>query len=149
MTQEGHKIWNHIDVFCMSPYHDKLNQSYNRLQSLLAELGLTISTKKLVPPSTQVVCLGIYALPLPRDLTKLATSRLSNAFAYSTKRAYATLFSTFLAFAVFMSWELSQVTVLNLLCFLECLHYNGVKHSQMANYLSAIKSKFLIFGLDY
>ena len=36
----------------------------------------------------------------------------------------------------------------NLLCFLECLHDNGVKHSQKANYLSAIKCKFLIFFLD-
>ena len=32
--------------------------------------------------------------------------------------------------------------------FLECLYYNGVKLPQMANYLSAIKSKFIIFGLD-
>ena len=36
----------------------------------------------------------------------------------------------------------------NLLCFLECLNYNGVKHSQMANYLSAIKTQFLLCGLD-
>ena len=47
-----------------------------------------------------------------------------------------------------MAWPLSKVNVFNLLCFLECLHYNGVKHSQMANYLSAIKCQFLIFGLD-
>ena len=53
-----------------------------------------------------------------------------------------------LVFTVFMGWPLSQGNVFNLLCFLECLHYNGVKHSQMANYLSAIKCKFLIFGLD-
>ena len=86
--------------------------------------------------------------PAETYLTKIATSRLSNAFTNSTKRAYATLFSTFLAFTVFMGWILSQVNVFNLLCFLECLHYNGVKHSQMANYWSAIKSKFLIFGLN-
>ena len=40
------------------------------------------------------------------------------------------------------------MNVFNLLCFLECLYYNGVKHSQKANYLSAIKCKFVIFGLD-
>ena len=40
------------------------------------------------------------------------------------------------------------MTTLNLLCFLECLQYNGVKHTQMANYLSAVKTKFLIMGLD-
>ena len=36
----------------------------------------------------------------------------------------------------------------SLLCFLECLHFNGVKVSQMANYLSVIKSTFTIYGLD-
>ena len=40
------------------------------------------------------------------------------------------------------------MNVFSLLCFLECLQFNGVKHTQMANYLSAIKSQFLIFGLD-
>ena len=47
-----------------------------------------------------------------------------------------------------MSWELHQVNVFSLLCFLEWLHFNGVKCSQVANYLSAIKSTFTIYGLD-
>ena len=59
MTQEGHKIWNYIDDFLCVSLPSKINHSYSRLQSLLQELGLTVSTKKLVPPSTQVVCLGI------------------------------------------------------------------------------------------
>ena len=41
-----------------------------------------------------------------------------------------------------------QVTVLNRLCFLECLNYNGVKQPQVANYLSAIKTQFILCGLD-
>ena len=40
------------------------------------------------------------------------------------------------------------MTTSRLLCFLECLQFNGVKQPQMANYLSAIKRKFLILGLD-
>ena len=32
--------------------------------------------------------------------------------------------------------------------FLECLHYNGVKHLQKTNYLSAIETTFLLHGLD-
>ena len=83
-----------------------------------------------------------------RHLIMLATSRLSEAFCDSTKKAYSTLFRTFLAFVAFMSWELHQVNVFSLLCFLDCLHFNGVKVSQMANYLSAIKSTFTIYGLD-
>ena len=38
--------------------------------------------------------------------------------------------------------------MLYLLCFLECLNYNGVKQPQMANYLSAIKTQFFLYGLD-
>ena len=81
-------------------------------------------------------------------MSQLATSRLSHAFAESTKKAYSSMFKVFVAFALFMSWDIHQVTVLQLLCFLECLQYNGVKVSQMANYLSAIKTKFIILGLD-
>ena len=33
--------------------------SYDFLYQLLGRLGLTISSKKLVPPSTKVTCLGI------------------------------------------------------------------------------------------
>ena len=40
------------------------------------------------------------------------------------------------------------MNVFNLLCFLECLNYSGIKHSLMANYLSAIKANFTILGLD-
>ena len=87
-------------------------------------------------------------MPLEHRLTQLATSRLTHAFSDSTKKAYNTLFRTFLAFVVFMTWNVHQVTTLNLLCFLECLQYNGVKYTQMANYLSAIRTKFIILGLD-
>ena len=92
-------------------------------------------------------CIIVGKLPLEHRLTQLATSRLTHAFSDSTTKAYITLFRTFLAFVVFMSWDVYQVTTLNLLCFLECLQYNGVKYTQMANYLSAIKTKFLILGL--
>ena len=37
----------------------KLTKIYDRLQALMQELCLTVSTKKLVPPATQVTCLGI------------------------------------------------------------------------------------------
>ena len=59
MTSEGHKTWNYIDDFLCVSLPSKINYSYTRLQSLLQELGLTVSSKKLVPPSTRVVCLGI------------------------------------------------------------------------------------------
>ena len=64
--------------------------------------------------------------PLECRLVQQATSRLSQAFAESTNRVYATMFRTFVAFVIFMSWDIYQVTVLQLLCFLECLQYNDI-----------------------
>ena len=59
MSQEGHGIWNYIyDFLCVS-LPSKINVTFTRLQELLHELGLTVSAKKLVAPSTQVTCLGI------------------------------------------------------------------------------------------
>ena len=34
-------------------------KSYDALTQLMQELGLTVSSKKLVPPAVQVTCLGI------------------------------------------------------------------------------------------
>ena len=59
MKQEGHQIWNYIDDFLCVALPSKIQHSYVRLQSLLNELGLTVREKKLVPPNTKVVCLGI------------------------------------------------------------------------------------------
>ena len=59
MSQVKHSIWKYIDDFLCVSTPSKIHASYVRLQELLAELGLTVSAKKLVPPGTQVVCLGI------------------------------------------------------------------------------------------
>ena len=58
-THEGHKISKYIHNFLCVSLPSKINHSYSGLQSLLEELGLMVSTKKLVPSSTQVVCLCI------------------------------------------------------------------------------------------
>ena len=59
MKQEGHSIWNYIDNFLCISLPSKIGKTYTRLQELLSELGLSVSAKKLVPPSTNVTCLGI------------------------------------------------------------------------------------------
>ena len=59
MNQEGHQVWNYIDDSLCVSLPSKISKIYTRLQELLLELGLTISSKKLVPPSTEVTCLGI------------------------------------------------------------------------------------------
>ena len=52
-------LYNYVDdlSYCGTP--STIFQAYKLLSSLLAKLGLHISTKKLVPPATSVTCLGI------------------------------------------------------------------------------------------
>ena len=52
-------MYNYVDdlIYCGTP--STIFQAYEMLSSLLHELGLQISAKKLVPPSTSVTCLGI------------------------------------------------------------------------------------------
>ena len=59
MRQKGYIMVDYIDdYFCMG-IPSTAWASYNALTELMGGLGLTISEKKLVPPSTQVTCLGI------------------------------------------------------------------------------------------
>ena len=59
MHQKGFCITNYIDDYIGMGIPDVAHVSFNALFQLMGDLGLTISDKKLVPPSTQVVCLGI------------------------------------------------------------------------------------------
>ena len=69
MAQEKHAIWNYIDDFLCVATPSKIQASYVRLQELLTELGLTVSPKKLVPPDTRVVCLGIVVDTVQQSLS--------------------------------------------------------------------------------
>ena len=72
MNQEDHQVWNYIDDFLCVSLPSKISKIYTRLQEL-CELGLTISSKKLVAPSTKVTCLGIvvntldFTVSIPTD----------------------------------------------------------------------------------
>ena len=60
MQCHGHNaLLNYIDDLIYIGLLSKIHDSYAFLLSLLQDLGLQVSTKKLVPPSTEVVCLGI------------------------------------------------------------------------------------------
>ena len=75
-----------------------------------------------------------------QSLAQSAQSQLPMALAPSTRRSYCTMFRTFLAFLIFCNVPSHQVNVTVLLAFFECLVVNKVKHSQLLNYLSAIKT---------
>ena len=56
MRCHGHNaLLNYIDDLIYIALPSKIHHSYQFLLSLLQELGLEVSHKKLVPPSTEVV----------------------------------------------------------------------------------------------
>ena len=50
---------NYIDDLVLSDLPSKINNAYQFLLMLLQEVGLPISSSKLVDPTTSAVCLGI------------------------------------------------------------------------------------------
>ena len=59
MHQKSYVMVNYIDDYIGMGVPSIAWASYTALIELMGELGLTISENKLVPPSTQVTCLGI------------------------------------------------------------------------------------------
>ena len=74
------------------------------------------------------------------SLTQAAQARLPGALAPSTRRTYSVMFRTFLAFLAFCRVPSHQVNVDILIAFMTCLVTNKVKHAQLLNYISAIKT---------
>ena len=59
MRQNGHTIVGYVDNYIGFGTPTEAEASFQTLVSLLHRLGLTISEKNLVPPSTQVTCFGV------------------------------------------------------------------------------------------
>ena len=59
MCQKGFCIIDYIDDYVSLGVPDIVSASYDWLFQLMKDLGLAISDKKLVAPSTKVVCLGV------------------------------------------------------------------------------------------
>ena len=77
MSQAGHNgLMNYIDDLLYVGPPSTIWDSYHDLLQLLQDLGLEVSQSKLVPPSTQVICLGILVdsvnktLSIPEDKLK-------------------------------------------------------------------------------
>ena len=58
-THSHNALLNYIDDHIYVSLPSNIDQSYQLFLSLLADLGLQTSKSKLVPPSTEVICLGI------------------------------------------------------------------------------------------
>ena len=59
------------------------------------------------------------------------------------------LFRLFLAFCLITEISVSKVTVINVLSYLEYLTCNGVSPSMLSNHLSALETKFTMYGFHY
>ena len=62
-------LYNYIDDLIFTGLPSKIHLAYEFLKNLLSELGLDISDKKLVPPSTSAVCLGIQINTVDRAIS--------------------------------------------------------------------------------
>ena len=59
MHRQGFPVINYIDDFIRFSTPNVASQSFACLTQLLECLGLTISQKKLIPPTTSAICLGM------------------------------------------------------------------------------------------
>ena len=82
-------------------------------------------------------------------LTSGTQKHLSTAFRPKTQQYYNALFRTFVAFCICINVEVSCVSEVHLLAFLEYLVIKNVSANMLANYISANKAKFTILGLNY
>ena len=104
MAQEGHNIWNYIDDFLCVSLPSKIDRTYVRLQELLTELGLTVSAKKLAPPSTRVTYLGIlvdttdFSVSIPSEKLQVIKSMCVSwtTKSYCTKKELQSLLGSLL-----------------------------------------------------
>ena len=81
-------------------------------------------------------------------LSANATARLGSALSQSTTTSYHQKFRIFLSFCCFASVSSAQISIHVILSFLEFLLHNNISHSSIVNYVSAIKSSFLTFGVN-
>ena len=59
MSQKGYQVTNYIDNVIGHATVSQAGPSFQFLTDLLVELGFALSDKKIVPPTTKCICLGI------------------------------------------------------------------------------------------
>ena len=90
----------------------------------------------------------LYFSDLVESSAHAAQKRLPMALARSTQMAYNSMFRTFVAFLICARTEFHQVNASVILAFLECLVMNGIKASQLQNYISAIRTMHVCHGMN-
>ena len=78
-----------------------------------------------------------------------AQARVSRAFRPKTTKCYNMLFRIFVGFCVCSKMSLQSVSLVTILAYLEFLVKNNVSVNMVANHVSAIKAKFIMYDLQY
>ena len=86
--------------------------------------------------------------PFAAQLAARASGRLWHAFRPATQKAYAHMFREFLVFLVVAGLVIDQVTTVTLLIFMEFLLDQNFSPSNIVSHMAAIRSKFILYGLD-
>ena len=82
------------------------------------------------------------------SLLHIGLQKTHMGFRPSTQSQYNSMFRLFLAFLTFMNVQVSKVSSLTIIAYLQFLDSNHMSSNAMANHLSAIKAKMSIFGLS-
>ena len=86
--------------------------------------------------------------PQAAQLVTLASTRLLDGFRPATKRQYARMWLDFQAFRVDTGLLQQQVDVFTLLSFMEYLFQNSQSHTNIANYMAALRAYHIFHGLN-
>ena len=81
------------------------------------------------------------------QLTTSANQRLARGFQPNTLKNYARMFKDFLIFLVVTGLAITQVSSQILLCFMEFLVQNQMSHTNIANYMAALRASFIIYAI--
>ena len=81
-------------------------------------------------------------------LASRAVERVQQAFRPATMASYRRKFRLFLAYCCFIHVQLSHLSPVILLSFLEFLIHNGMSTSAISNHLSAVKTSLSMYGIS-
>ena len=83
-----------------------------------------------------------------KSLASAANLRLWQAFRPSTMTSYMCMFKDFLAFLNCISTPVQQISVSTVLSFMEYLVQAGFSASNITNYVTALRSMYILFACD-
>ena len=83
-----------------------------------------------------------------QSLSQSAMDQIKLAYRPKTRKSYALQFRTFVAFCICMQISIFDVNLQHILCFMQFLSNSELSVHMIANYLSAVKANFILYGLN-